>query len=124
MRKFVVNDKGEDEGSAFTAVAPTTPTRVIVGFHTTTITTAAAVATTTATITVAASGDDDSNKRSVAVYRPGNRAAAKSATFAGEEGKERKGSTAPLVAIVITAVAAAELSVHADCGSQAASGTG
>jgi hypothetical protein len=89
MRKFVVEDglQGEDEGTAFTAVAPTTATRVIVGFTATT-TAAAAVATTTASnttaATVATGGDDDdddsSNSRTTAFCRPGNRVAAESVT--------------------------------------------
>jgi hypothetical protein len=86
MRKFVLEDgsEGEDAGTAFTAVAPTTATRIIVGF-TTTATTAAAVATTTATITttvtVTTGGDEGNNSSTAGVCRPGNRAAAKSATF-------------------------------------------
>lgn len=122
MRKSVLEDEGEDEGTAFTAVASTMPTRVIVGF--TTNTTTAAVASTTASVTVATSGDDDnddddSNNRSssTAVWCAGNRAAAKPSTF---KGKERKGS----VALVVVITAAAELSVHAHCRSQAASSTG
>jgi hypothetical protein len=87
MRQSVVEDDGEDEGTAFTAVAPTTPTtRVIIGFTRTTSTAATAVvATTTATIavtvTVATSGDDDDNDNSTVVYCSGNPAATKSATF-------------------------------------------
>jgi hypothetical protein len=86
MRKFVLEDgsEGEDEGAAFTAVAPTTATRIIVGF-----TAAAAVATTTATITTTVTvttggdydDDDGNNSNAAAACRPGNRAAAKSATF-------------------------------------------
>lgn len=119
MREFAVENEGEDEGTAVTAVAPTTPTRVIVGFTATT-TTPAAVATTTATSCDYYYDDDGSNNNdgSAAACRAGNRAAAKSPT-----GKERKGSTAPLV-IVIEAVAEAELSVHAPRGSSAASSTG